>query len=102
MLIVTQRDVKQLLTGLLLSIMLVSVPFGFAQAHERFFSHRALPYPYAQRDPSNPWSPSPPVGYVSVTSELQSYRPVDPLPWGDVNKRVMPPAKPAPGTEKEK
>jgi hypothetical protein len=28
--------------------------------------------------------------YSPVTSGTKSYRPVDPLPWGDVNRRVAP------------
>jgi hypothetical protein len=29
--------------------------------------------------------------YVPITSGTKSYRPVDPLPWGEVNRRVAPP-----------
>lgn len=32
--------------------------------------------------------------YSPVTSGTKSYRPVGPLPWGDVNKRVAPKQKP--------
>ena len=42
-------------------------------------------------DPANPNSGVPPARYSSVLSGSQSFRPVEPLPWGDVNRRVMPP-----------
>jgi hypothetical protein len=42
-------------------------------------------------DPANPDAAIPPARYSSVLSAGQSYRPVEPLPWGDVNRRVMPP-----------
>jgi hypothetical protein len=32
--------------------------------------------------------------YSPVTSGTKSYRPVGPLPWGDVNRRVAPKQKP--------
>jgi hypothetical protein len=40
--------------------------------------------------PDDPGSPAPPMRYQPVTSGTKSYRPVEPLPWGDVNRRVMP------------
>jgi hypothetical protein len=50
-------------------------------------------------DPANPNAPTPPTRYSPVLSGAQSYRPVEPLPWGDVNRRVTPPDAqlPAPG-----
>ena len=42
-------------------------------------------------DPANPDAPTPPARYSPVLSGAQSYRPVEPLPWGDVNRRVTPP-----------
>jgi len=48
-------------------------------------------YPYAFRDPANPRSEGRASAYDPVTSGARSYRPVDPLPWSDVNKRVSPP-----------
>jgi len=42
-------------------------------------------------DPANPNAPTPPARYSPVLSGTQSYRPVEPLPWGDVNRRVSPP-----------
>ena len=32
-----------------------------------------------------------PYHYEPITKGLQSYRPIDPMPWGDVNRRVAPP-----------
>jgi hypothetical protein len=47
--------------------------------------------PTVARDPANPDSAIPPAHYNPLLSGSQSYRPVEPLPWGDVNRRVMPP-----------
>lgn len=47
--------------------------------------------PVLARDPANPNEPVPPAGYRSVVSGTKSFRPVEPMPWGDVNRRVMPP-----------
>lgn len=41
----------------------------------------------------------PPLRYQSVSDGTKSYRPVAPLPWGDVNRRVAPPAAPPKGQE---
>ncbi|MDX2288427.1 MAG: hypothetical protein NW217_06355 [Hyphomicrobiaceae bacterium] len=54
--------------------------------------HR-LAYPYAERDPSLP-RPSMRSSYHPITGDLRSYRPVDPLPWDEINRRVSPPPKP--------
>ena len=43
------------------------------------------------RDPANPDAGIPPARYSPVLSGTHSFRPVAPLPWGDVNRRVMPP-----------
>ena len=55
----------------------------------------------AARDPADPDAASPPARYSPVLSGTQSYRSVEPLPWGDVNRRVMPPQAPpsAPGQD---
>ncbi len=42
-------------------------------------------------DPAKPDTVVPPARYSPVLSGSQSFRPVEPLPWGDVNRRVMPP-----------
>ena len=88
------------LTGLAvvpLAILMIATP---AVAHEWFRWDRTLPYPYGERDPSNPNVEAVTSGYRPVTHGLGSYRPVDPLPWGDVNKRVTPIPKPPPKQEK--
>lgn len=43
--------------------------------------------------PDDPMAPVPPSRYGSIMSGTKSYRPVEPLPWGDVIRRVMPKAK---------
>jgi len=49
----------------------------------------------AAGDPADPHAVIPPTRYTPVLSGTQSFRPVEPLPWGDVNRRVMPkPDKP--------
>jgi hypothetical protein len=40
--------------------------------------------------PDDPGAPAPPSRYRPVISGTKSYRPVEPLPWGDVNRRVAP------------
>jgi len=46
--------------------------------------------------PDDPGAPAPSARYSPVTSGTKSYRPVEPLPWGDVNRRVTPQAKQPP------
>jgi hypothetical protein len=41
-------------------------------------------------DPADPDAVIPPARYSPVLSGSQSFRPVEPLPWADVNRRVMP------------
>lgn len=45
------------------------------------------------RDPSDPGQAVPATTYQPVTSGLQSFRPVDPLPWGSQNEKVAPKPK---------
>jgi hypothetical protein len=45
----------------------------------------------AAASPDNPRASVPGDPYRSVTSGIKRYRPVEPLPWGDVNRRVTPP-----------
>lgn len=49
------------------------------------------------RDASDPSAAVPPSRYSPVISGTKSYRPVAPLPWGDVNRRVMPKDAQPPG-----
>jgi len=79
----TQRMSIKALTWLLLT----SVPAASALA----------------RDPANPEASVPPAQYSPVISGTKTFRPVEPLPWGDVNRRVMPKdaqPSPAPGQGK--
>lgn len=54
---------------------------------------------WGDHQPGWPYSgpmPDEPVGvpssdYRSIGAGLKSYRPVEPLPWGDTNRRVAPP-----------
>ena len=62
---------------------------------------------WSDRDPSWPHSGPmpdeavhvPSTRYVPIGAGTNSYRPVEPMPWGDVNKRVAPQgALPAPNS----
>ena len=81
------------LTGLV-ACAAAALTSGAAHAYDLMRWRHAPAYPYAGRDPSSPWAHGSPVTYRSVTHDLQSYRPVEPLPWGDVNKGVTPVPKP--------
>ena len=48
-----------------------------------------LAWPHSGPMPDNPVKVKP-LQYKSIGQGNQSYRPIEPLPWGDVNKRVMP------------
>src|SRR5258705_1247698 len=53
--------------------------------------------PAIAADPDDPHAPVPAMRCQSITAGTKSYRPIEPLPWGDVNRRVTPPgAVPAP------
>ena len=47
-------------------------------------------FPAHSAGPDDPAAPVPSARYQSVISDTKSYRPVEPLPWGDVNRRVAP------------
>jgi hypothetical protein len=42
------------------------------------------------RDAADPGATVPPAHYRSILSGTRSFRPVEPMPWGDVNRRVAP------------
>jgi hypothetical protein len=42
----------------------------------------------------DPGAAVPAQRYLPVFQGSRSYRPVEPLPWGDVNRRVAPPSQP--------
>ena len=96
MLHTTRREVNGLLTGVAALVVVIFTHVVPAEAHEWRWWHRGLTYPYAERDPSNPWAGASTIKYRSVTSGLESFRPVEPLPWGDLNKGVEPAPKPPP------
>lgn len=48
-----------------------------------------LEWPHAGLMPDDPVAVRP-FRYAPVTSGAQSYRPIEPMPWGDVNRRVAP------------
>jgi hypothetical protein len=79
-----------LLARLSAAVAAIGLADSSARAHEWFWRDRVLPYPYAGRDPLDPGSSSSRLNYQPITRGLESYRPIDPLPWGDVNKRVTP------------
>ena len=47
-------------------------------------------WPHSGPMPDNPVKVKP-LRYESISRGAQSYRPIAPMPWGDVNKRVAPP-----------
>ena len=49
-----------------------------------------MAFPAHSASPDDPAVPVPSARYQSVISDTKSYRPVEPLPWGDVNRRVAP------------
>lgn len=53
-------------------------------------------WPHSGPMPDNPVKVRP-LRYESIGRGAQSYRPIAPMPWGDVNKRVAPPGS-LPGT----
>ena len=63
------------------------------------------------RDREPPWPQSGPMpdeavavpasGYEPALAGTRSYRPVEPMPWGDVNRRVAPPPTKEPGQPQE-
>ncbi len=60
---------------------------------------RDLDWPYAGPMPDQPLA-VPPQHYDSVMSGTRSFRPVEPLPWGGVNRDVTPQKPSAPSTGK--
>lgn len=50
---------------------------------------------HLRRDPADPWRRVPPVRYEPIMGVTQSFRPVEPLSWEELNRRVGPKVKPA-------
>lgn len=61
-----------------------------ALAFDRHQRPADLPRVFGDRDPSDAGSRVPRITYQSVTSATKTYRPVDPLPWDERNRRVAP------------
>jgi hypothetical protein len=59
------------------------------------WGERELDWPYVGPMPDQPLA-VPPAHYGSVMSGTRSFRPVEPLPWGGVNRRVAPEKQSAP------
>lgn len=55
------------------------------------WGNRALEWPNSGPMPDEPVS-TPPARYESIVTGTKSYRPVEPMPWGDINRRVAPSA----------
>lgn len=72
---------------LVFPILIMLLPAA-ASAHdgERY----GLPKVIGDRDPADPWEAVPAARYRSLTAATKSYRPVDPLPWEELNRRVAP------------
>lgn len=73
-------------TSVLVVVVLAPALLGWGWPQDR----HALEWPQAGPMPDDPVKVKPYV-YAPVTSGNQSYRPIEPLPWGDVNRRVAPP-----------
>lgn len=61
-----------------------------ALAFDRHQSIADLPRVFGGRDPSDPDARVPRATYQSVTAATKTYRPVAPLPWDELNRRVAP------------
>ena len=53
-------------------------------------------WPASGAMPDEPGHASPRFKYEAINAGTRSYRPVDPMPWGDVNRRVAPAAGTSP------
>ncbi len=69
-----------------------------ALALDQHQQNAELPRVLGDRDPSDASERVPRATYKSVTAATKSYRPVAPLPWDELNRRVAPRPKqdPAP------
>lgn len=74
---------------LLILSMILLAP-NSALAFDRHQSAGELPRVFGGRDPSDPGARVPRTIYQSVTGATKTYRPVDPLPWDELNRRVTP------------
>lgn len=77
------------LTRWVLSLLLWLAPSAAGAFEWRDRSH-GLPHVIGERDPSDPGERVPRSTYRSVTEATKSFRPVAPLSWEEMNRRVMP------------
>ena len=85
-----------LLMSRLLTLAVLLIAPTTAQAFDRHQWRTDLPTAFGERDPSDPGAPVPRTTFPSVTAATKSYRPVDPLPWDELNRRVTPRPKQEP------
>ena len=88
------------MTRLLVLLLLLSPTAVLA--FDRHQATEGLPRAFGERDPSDPSEPVPRTGYRSVTSATKTYRPVDPKPWDELNRRVTPRPKGEPDATPKK
>jgi len=60
------------------------------------WGERDIDWPYDGPMPDQPVA-VPPDDYVAVTRGTRSFRPVEPLPWGAINREVAPDRPAVPG-----
>ena len=85
----------------LLALVVVILPStaGAVDWHDR---GHGLPRVIGDRDPSDPAERVPQTHYQSVTVPTRTYRPVAPLPWEEINRRVTPQPKQVPPASQPK
>jgi len=83
----------------LIIFMLLLAPTA-ADALDRHQSRGGLPRTLGDRDPSDAGERVPRATYKSVTAASKTYRPVEPLPWDELNRRVTPRSKQDPVPKK--
>lgn len=74
----------------LLCLLLGLLAPNAALAFDRHQHAADLPRVFGDRDPSDPDARVPRAPYQSVTAATKTYRPVAPLPWDELNRRVAP------------
>ena len=85
----------------LLALLIVVIP-GTAGAFDWRDRGHGLPRVIGDRDPSDPSERVPGTSYRPVTAATRTYRPVAPLPWGELNRRVTPRPKAEPPASQPK
>ena len=77
-------------------VLLVVLYPATAGAFDRHHQAHDLPRAIGDRDPSERAQRVPRAAYQSVTAAIKTYRPVEPLPWDELNRRVTPRPKEEP------